>query len=144
MTSHRATALQPHAESREAITVQMTPTMGRGVFAARAIAIGETLGVFHTIHLPAHEVAEMTGSTLSNFWFENDADGSAFVVLGWIELVNHSLKPNADRSWDGSPEGCVVTVFAASDIAQGEQLFIDYKFDVGAENPAWASSPPGT
>jgi len=120
------------------ITVRRTPTMGRGVFAARAIAHGETLGVFHTIRLPAHEVTAMAGSTLSHFWFE-DADGSAFIVLGWIEMINHARTPNADRSWQPTPEGEVVTLFATRDIAVGEQLFIDYKFDAHTSNPAWAA-----
>ena len=120
------------------ITVRMTPTMGRGVFAGRAIARGEVLGEFHAIRLPPHEVAAMKGSTISQFWFEDDADGAAFVVLGWIEMVNHSLTPNTDRSWRATPEGEVVTVFALRHIAADEQLFIDYRFDTKADNPPWA------
>jgi hypothetical protein len=120
------------------ILVRMTPTMGRGVFAARAIAMGETLGVFHTLRLPPAEVKAMAGSTLSQFWFEDDADGSAFVVFGWIELVNHSLTPNCDRTWAASPEGEVVTLFAVRAIAADEQLFLDYRFDANPGNPAWA------
>ena len=64
------------------ILVHMTPAMGRGVFAARAIARGEVLGAFHTIRLPPHEVTAMAATTLSHFWFEDEADGAAFVVLG--------------------------------------------------------------
>lgn len=120
------------------ITVKMTPPMGRGVFAARPMRRGEVLGEFHTIRLPPHEVAAMAGSTLSQFWFEDDADGAAFVVLGWIEMVNHSLAPNVDRAWRARPEGAVVTITALRDIEPGEQLFIDYKFDAKAENPPWA------
>jgi hypothetical protein len=123
-----------------AITVQSTPTMGRGVFAARAIGEGETLGVFYTIHLPPHEIARMAGSTLSHFWFEDDADQSAFIVLGWIELVNHSASPNLDRRWEMTSQGAVVTVFALRDIPSGVQCFIDYKFDARAVNPAWANA----
>ena len=107
------------------------------MFAARTIIAGEVLGDFHTIRLPPHEVTEMAGSTLSHFWFE-DADGSAFVVLGWIEMVNHDLLPNADRTWRHTPEGDVVTFFATRNISAGEQLFIDYKFEAKAGNPAWA------
>ena len=116
----------------------MTPAMGRGVFAVRAIACGEELGAFHSIRLPAHEVAVMQGSTFSQFWFEDEADGSAFVVLGWIELVNHSAAPNIDRIWRTTPEGEVVSLHATRDIAAGEQLFIDYVFDPQANNPPWA------
>ena len=127
-----------HQPSSLPITVKMTPTMGRGVFAARGIAAGETLGVFYTIWLPPHEVAAMSGSTLSHFWFEDDADGSAFVVLGWIEMVNHSLTPNVDRTWASTPEGEVVTAIAARAIEVGEQLFIDYRFEEAKDKPVWA------
>ncbi|MEQ1697520.1 MAG: SET domain-containing protein-lysine N-methyltransferase, partial [Hyphomicrobiaceae bacterium] len=102
------------------------------------IAAGEVLGVFHTIQLPPHEVTAMAGSTLSHFWFEDDADGSAHVVLGWIEMINHALTPNTDRSWAATPEGEVVTVFATRAITQGEQLFIDYRFEAAKEKPVWA------
>ena len=130
MTVHQPSALP--------IIVKMTPTMGRGVFAARTIEEGETLGVFHTIRLPPHEVAAMTGSTLSHFWFEDGADGSAFVVFGWMEMINHSLTPNTDRTWTKTPEGEVVTLFATRTIAPREQLFIDYCFESAPDNPVWA------
>lgn len=120
------------------VTIALTPTMGRGVFAARHIEHGEELGAFHTIRLPPDEVAAMAGSTLCHFWFEDEDDGAAFIVLGWIELVNHSLTPNIDRSWRTTAEGAVVTVCAIADIAEGQQLFIDYKFDAGPGNPSWA------
>ena len=128
----------PSLLGKAAITVRMTPTMGRGVFAGRALHRGEELGVFYSIRLPPDEVAKMAGTTLSTFWFEDEADGAAFVVLGWIELVNHSLKPNVDRNWRATLEGEMVTVHALRDIVAGEQLFIDYLFDASAKNPHWA------
>lgn len=137
MSYRHESAPKPQPETN-LITIHITPTMGRGVFAARHIAAGETLGVFHSIQLPPHEVASMAGSTLSHFWFEDDADGAAFVVLGWIELVNHSLSPNVERTWRATPEGEVVTAYATRDIAAGEQLFIDYRFEAKPGNPPWA------
>ena len=121
-----------------AITVKMTPTMGRGVFATGSMPRGFVLATFHTIRLPPHEVRAMAGGTLSHFWFEDDADGAAFVVLGWLEMVNHATAPNLDRTWHVTPEGEVVTLFCVRDIASGEQLFIDYRFTPGSANPAWA------
>ncbi len=126
------------AEDLTSVAIQMTPAMGRGVFAARRIAEGETLGVFHTIRLPPLEVAAMARSTLSLFWFEDDADGSAFVVLGWIEMINHALTPNVDRTWASTPEGEVVTVIASRAIEVGEQLFMDYRFEEAKDKPVWA------
>lgn len=119
----------------------MTETMGRGVFAARTIAAGEVLAEFHTIRLPVDDVAAMKTArgVLMNYWFEDDADGSALIVLGWLELVNHKRPPNLDRLWRETHAGAVVTVIATRDIATGEQLYIDYRFDPAAPNmPAWA------
>lgn len=123
-----------------AIEVRMTATMGRGVFALRGFGAGETIAEFHTIRLPSAEVVAMRAAraTLLSYWFEDDADGSALIVLGWLELVNHAVSPNLDRRWRTTPEGEIVTVFAAREIAPGEQLFIDYRFDPGAEKPEWA------
>lgn len=123
------------------VTIRMTETMGRGVFAARSIASGEILAEFHTIRLPVDDVAATKAArgVLMNYWFEDDADGSALIVLGWLELVNHKRPPNLDRLWRDTPEGAVVTVIAARDIKAGEQLYIDYRFDPAAPNmPAWA------
>lgn len=128
---------QPQPDLQDALAVRMTPTMGRGVFACRAVPCGAGLGSFYTIEVPAAEVRAMAGGTLSRFWFE-DEDGSAAVVLGIVELINHSTTPNVGRRWLSSPEGQVVQIFALRDIAAGEQLFIDYKFDGAPDDPPWS------
>lgn len=118
--------------------VRMTETMGRGVFVSRPIAAGEVMDTFHTIRIPPDEVRAMVGGTMSRYWFEDDHDGAAFVVLGILELVNHSLSPNADRAWMTTPEGEIVRLVALRDIGVGEQVFIDYRFDGGTGDPPWA------
>lgn len=118
--------------------VRMTDIMGRGVFAREPIAAGDILGTFHTIRIPLVEVNTMAGSTLSRFWFEDEADGSAILVLGEIELMNHSRTPNCDRRWRADPTGELAELYALRDIAAGEQLTIDYEFDGTAEDPHWA------
>ena len=128
------------------IAVRMTDAMGRGVFAARDIAAGDVLAEFYTIRLPPAEVAAIrtalqqeTSPTLPSYWFEDDADGSALIVLGWLELVNHARTPNLDRTWRMAVDGEIVTVLAARSIAAGEQLTIDYRFDpADPKTPPWA------
>jgi SET domain len=120
------------------LEVRMTETMGRGVFATRPIAAGEALGSFHTQQIPPAEVLAGAGTKLSNFWFEDDRDGSAYVVFGVIELVNHSLRPNVGRAWRLTEVGYVVDMTAVSAIGAGEQLFLDYKFTGVAADPDWA------
>lgn len=60
------------------------------------------------------------------------------MVLGWIELVNHSTAPNAERTWRTSAEGEMVSLYATREIAAGEQLLIDYRFEATGERPSWA------
>ena len=122
------------------IVVKMTATMGRGVFAARPINTGDILDdIFYTIEVPPHERESLTGATPSRFWFENDAEGTALLALGYISLLNHSLSPNIDPCWHLRPEGQVVQLRAIKDIAAGEQLFIDYRFDGDMSDPVWAN-----
>lgn len=120
------------------LEVRVTTTMGRGVFALRDIAAGEVLGIFHALRLPPAEVKAIAGGELSRFWFEDDSDGSAYVVFGLIELTNHSATPNADRRWHRWSDGYTVELFALGTIAAGDQLFIDYKFAGTADDPAWS------
>lgn len=120
------------------LEVRMTRTMGRGVFAREAIAAGTEIGTFHSLRIPPTEVRQMAGTEISRFWFEDDDDGSAFVVFGPIELVNHSRAPNCDRRWVRTEAGEVVTLFAVRPIAAGEQLTIDYEFEGRPDDPEWA------
>lgn len=125
------------ANSSIMLEIRYTPEMGRGVYAVSAIAAHTVVGEYHALRLPSAEAAAIRGGTLSRFWFE-DVDGSASVVFGLIELVNHSLTPNCDRSWHQGPGGEIVRLYAIRDIEAGEQLFIDYKFDGSASDPAWS------
>ena len=120
------------------LEIRAIPGMGRGVFATASLKEGESLGAFCTIHIPSAEVASMAGGTLSHYWFEDDADGAAFIVLGFIELINHSIRPNMDRRWAKTELGDVVELYCLRAIAAGEQLLIDYRFEGKPADPPWA------
>lgn len=120
------------------LEVRMTNTMGRGVFARAPVAEGELLGTFHSICIPPAEVPPLVGTTLSRFWFEDEADGSALLALGEIEFVNHSRTPNCEQRWRDGVGGAVVEFYALRAIAAGEQLTMDYEFDGGPDDPDWA------
>jgi hypothetical protein len=136
----RADAIHPPTDVGIDARLDVRPVagMGRGVFAAAAIPAGTLLGTFHTIALSAADVTAARGTTLSDYWFEDDADGSAVIVLGVMELVNHSLRPNVDRRWRVTAAGEVVELYAVCDIAAGAQLFLDYRFDGRPDDPPWA------
>lgn len=112
------------------ISIRMTDGMGRGVFSTEHIKAGTWLGTFHTLPV-ALEKAE----ALADHVFVGD-DGGASVVFGWLSLVNHG-PANIENLWSVSDVGEVVRVRATRDIAAGEQLFFDYRFDPGTA-PDWA------
>jgi SET domain-containing protein len=96
---------------------------GRGVFAARPIATGETIEVCPTLEVAAADV----GGLLHDYVFESndDAEGSV-LLLGYGMLYNHSAKPNAEYVQDGD---AAVAFVALRPIKPGDEITIDYGAD---------------
>lgn len=106
------------------IVVRTCPGMGRGVFAARAIAAGEDFGRFPLLEVPETDPA-LEG--VVNHYVFGRAEGPSFLVLGWPSLMNHLAgRPNIDREWVETTEGWMLRFFAIADVKPGQQLFIDY------------------
>lgn len=106
------------------VLVRSIPGMGRGVFAARAIAAGEDFGRFPLLEVPESDPA--LGGVVNHYVFGRD-EGPSYLVLGWPSLMNHVAgRPNVDREWIETAEGWMLRFFAVADIDCGAQLFIDY------------------
>jgi uncharacterized protein len=125
------------------VDVRMTETMGRGVFAREKIPAGSKLGEFFTLRIEPIETPTIAASPIGHFWFEDDTDGAAYVVFGWLSLINHAEKPNISRIWSNVGLGWQVAIEAARDVAPGEQLFIDYGFDKSRANLKSKTAKPG-
>lgn len=123
----------------ERLYVTIASNMGRGVFTKGMIEKDENLNSFYTINLPSSELGAMAGGTLSHYWFEDDSNNSAFITLGYITLINHSVKPNLDRRWFTVDGDEIVQLFALRKIEPGEQLFFDYRFEGKPTDPSWAN-----
>lgn len=106
------------------IAVNSTPTMGRGVFATRAILKGEDFGRFPLLEVPEGDPG--LSGVVNHYVFGQD-EGPSYLVLGWPSLMNHIAgRPNMDREWIETAEGWMLRFFAVADIRPGEQLLIDY------------------
>jgi uncharacterized protein len=90
---------------------------GRGVFATRSFAEGETVEVCPTI-----EISE-GGGDLADYLFESTNEGKFLVVLGFGMLYNHSSKPNLDYYQENE---AALAYVAQRRIERGEELTISY------------------
>jgi hypothetical protein len=90
---------------------------GRGVFASRSFAEGETVEVCPTV-----EISE-GGGDLADYLFESTNEGMFLVVLGFGMLYNHSSEPNLDYFQEND---AALAFVAQRQIEKGEELTISY------------------
>jgi hypothetical protein len=90
---------------------------GRGVFATRQFAEGETVEVCPTVEI------SQGGGDLADYLFESTNDGQFLVVLGFGMLYNHSAEPNLDYFQE---ESGTLEFVAQRPIDRGEELTISY------------------
>jgi uncharacterized protein len=90
---------------------------GRGVFATRSFAEGETVEVCPTV-----EISE-GGGDLADYLFESTTAGMFLVVLGFGMLYNHSGDPNLDYYQE---DASTLEFVAQRPIDRGEELTISY------------------
>jgi hypothetical protein len=90
---------------------------GRGVFASRSFAEGETVEVCPTV-----EISE-GGGDLADYLFESTNEGRFLVALGFGMLYNHSPEPNLDYFQEND---AALAFVAQRQIEKGEELTISY------------------
>lgn len=98
-----------------------------GVFAKEDIKCHEILEEAPYFTISNDEVSSAPSAETYCYWLD---DNYAFIGMGYCGLYNHSFNPNADYLFDKINE--VVTHYASSDIAAGDEITIDY----GVENAA--------
>lgn len=113
------------------IKVKMTPKMGRGLFAAAPIALGQLVHRSETIKVLDKEVDKCP--TLAAYVFMYNAKYS-LMALGHGALFNHSKEPNVNFYVTKFEDREVIEFVATRDISEGEELFIYY----GGEEYAFA------
>ena len=101
---------------RKGLVVREGPR-GRGVFANRTFAEGETVEVCPTV-----EISE-GGGDLAAYLFESTTEGMFLVVLGFGMLYNHSSEPNLYYFQEND---AALAFVAQRQIDKGEELTISY------------------
>lgn len=113
----------------EKITWKRLPGKGRGVIATAAIASGEIVEVSPVLPLALKD-SECPGLNDYSLAWGEDVEGGlgpqkdCAIGLGYLCLYNHSTAPNVTFEHRYDREEIAVT--ALRDIAEGEELTIDY------------------
>ena len=109
--------------------VRKTRGMGRGVFAGRAYRKGEVIEVCPVLTLAEGTVEAALGA-LDRYLFKwGKAEDRLAIALGYGSLYNHSPDPNARFTPRIATDEIVFR--ALRDIAEGEQILINYHWDEG-------------
>jgi SET domain-containing protein len=119
------------------LIVRASASKGRGVFANRAFAAGETIEICPVIPLPAEDVAKLDQTYLYNYYFGWGPDNQgAAIALGYGSLYNHSYTPNAVYRKNLADD--TVQFVALTPIAPGEEIFVKYNYPgAGDDGPLW-------
>jgi uncharacterized protein len=117
----------PHPTA--SLYVKNTRTMGRGVFAGRPFRKGEVIEVCPVLTVNERIEEASRGHALARYLFYWDGKGDAMlaVAFGFGSLYNHSPEWNA--TFKKRPKTMDIVFKAARDIAEGEQIFINYDWD---------------
>lgn len=116
---------------------------GRGIFAAKRIAKGETIEICPVILLKG-EGEKLRDSELYNYYFLWDKQPDAAVALGYGSLYNHSYTPNA--TYKKHLGDMRIEFTALQDIEKDEEITTNYNYgDPDDMSPLWITSvkPPG-
>jgi hypothetical protein len=117
----------------------VTQTKGRGVFARRPIPEGALIERAPVIVIPATDWKTMEPTVAYNYtfaWGPDDED--AAIALGYGSLYNHSYAPNA--RFERHFENLVIEFIALRNIAQDEEILVNYNEDPADRTPLWFSA----
>jgi SET domain-containing protein len=118
------------------IGVGDSPDKGRGIFALRSIASGETIEEAPVVIVPEGEVAHLDATVLGDYYFLwGEDEKQAAVLLGLCSLCNHSYRPNA--RFVLHPDRSTIQFVALCEISEGEEVTTNYNGDPQSQKPVW-------
>lgn len=122
------------AAGAASVAVRLIPGKGRGVFATRDLAEGESIEEAHVLFITAEDAVRLEETPLGQHYFhwdgaeDDDERWRGVVALGVVSLVNHSRTPNCGVWQDHERERLVLE--ALRPISAGEELVIDYEVEL--------------
>src|SRR5256885_13754853 len=122
-----------------AVEVRASSVHGEGVFALRSLPPGLLVGRYEGRRYAPSQARERhwDGSLTYLFGLSDGTLIDATEGGNATRLINHSCEPNCVAIEEADDEGDLQIVFRTKRrIRVGEELFIDYRLDVGTEDPA--------
>lgn len=104
--------------------------MGRGVQANESFHKGDVVEISPVVIVYSEEVDNIYKTILNMYVYAWDDEDLA-VAFGMGSLFNHSKSPNLE--YENDYENKTIRYIANRDIVKGEQLFIDYGYDLTTE-----------
>ncbi|MFX1499245.1 MAG: SET domain-containing protein-lysine N-methyltransferase [Promethearchaeota archaeon] len=113
---------------------------GRGAFAKKPIKKGTLIDVAHVVPLPNKDYMKICNTILYHFCYvwEDPKHLPEFenaITLSVSQFMNHSFKPNVKYLYDYEKK--VIEYTALRNIADGEELTVNYNGIVGDKTPVW-------
>lgn len=114
---------------------------GRGIFALRKIASGETIEEAPVVVVPANQVTHLDATVLGDYYFVwGDDEKQAALLLGLCSLCNHSYEPNA--RFFTHAERQTIEFVALREIATGEEITANYNGRPDDKTAVWFETLP--
>ncbi len=118
------------------IRVGNSPGKGRGIFALRRIASGETIEEAAVVLVAETEVTHLDATVLGDYYFLwGEDEKQAALLLGMCSLCNHSYRPNA--RFVLHPDRMSIEFVALRGISEGEEVTTNYHGDPQSRKPVW-------
>ena len=116
--------------------IAASPEKGKGVFTTEKIEAGTLVEIAPMLILPEKDNEAIDKSHLFNYYFLwGEKQQQYAIALGYGSFYNHSYEPNClyETYYDDE----TIHFISLKDIEAGEELFINYNWDVNDKTPVW-------
>ncbi len=125
------------------LVVKESSIHGKGCYAGGFIPAGAFIVEYVGELIPAEEAYQLeqdsTRSGIYTFWTDDEWAIDGYREDNTARFINHSCAPNCNYQIEGQR----VLIFAARDIAAGEELSIDYSYGADGEEVPCCCGAPG-
>ena len=116
--------------------VDVIEKKGKAVFTTLEISMGTIIEVAPVIVMNKKDRIHLDKTLLHDYIFEwGEQKDQCCMALGYIPIYNHSYKSNCEYFMDFEAE--TIFVKTVRDIAEGEELTINYNGDWNDEKKVW-------
>ena len=121
------------------VQVRASPVHGAGLFALRSLPPGALVGVYEGRRYAPSQAHDMNWDDALTYLF-GLSDGTLIDASDGgnaTRHINHSCEPNCQANEESDDDGELsIVIRTRRRIRVGEELFIDYRLEVGANDPA--------